>query len=28
MPAMLVPMVFRLDFYTGRSGGHHAERGH
>jgi len=23
MPAMLVPMFFRLDFYTGRSGGHH-----
>jgi hypothetical protein len=23
MPAMLVPMVFRLDLYTGRSGGHH-----
>ena len=26
MPAMLVPMVFRLDLYTRRSGGDHAER--
>ena len=27
MPAMLVPMVFRLDFYTGRAGhsGHHGK---
>jgi hypothetical protein len=27
MPAMLVPMVFRLDLYTGRSGhtGHHRQ---
>ena len=24
MPAMLVPMVLRLDLYTGRAGGHHA----
>jgi hypothetical protein len=23
MPAMLVPMLVRLDLYTGRSGGHH-----
>jgi uncharacterized membrane protein YozB (DUF420 family) len=28
MPAMLVPMVFRLDLYTGRSGGHHPHGGH
>ena len=27
MPAMLVPMFFRLDLYTGRSGGHHGARG-
>jgi hypothetical protein len=26
MPTMLVPMFFRLDLYTGRSGAHHAER--
>jgi uncharacterized membrane protein YozB (DUF420 family) len=25
MPAMLVPMLFRLDLYTGRSGGHHGQ---
>jgi hypothetical protein len=27
LPAMLVPMVFRLDLYTGRSGGHDPHRG-
>ena len=27
MPAMLVPMVLRLDLYTGRSGRHHGHRG-
>ncbi len=27
MPAMLLPMLFRLDLYTGRSGGHHGQRG-
>jgi hypothetical protein len=27
MPAMLVPMFFRLDLYTGRSGGHHGHGG-
>jgi hypothetical protein len=27
MPAMLVPMFFRLDFYTGRSGDHHGQGG-
>jgi hypothetical protein len=27
MPAMLVPMLFRLDLYTGRSGGHHGHGG-
>src|SRR4029453_15690732 len=27
MPAMLIPMLFRFDFYTGRAvhGGHHGE---
>ena len=27
MPAMLLPMLFRLDLYAGRSGGHHRQRG-
>jgi hypothetical protein len=27
MPAMLVPMFFRLDLYTSRSGGHHGQGG-
>jgi hypothetical protein len=27
MPAMLVPMFFRLHLYTGRSGGHHGHSG-
>jgi hypothetical protein len=27
MPAMLVPMIFRLDLYTGRSGGQHRHGG-
>jgi hypothetical protein len=27
MPAMLVPMFFRLGLYTGRSGGHHGQGG-
>lgn len=28
MPAMLLPMLYRLDLYAGRSGGHHGQRGH
>ena len=27
MPAMLIPMLFRLDLYTARSGEHHGQGG-